>query len=121
MSKILIQKKITRKRRKARTRAKIHGTAKRPRLALSRSLKHIYVQIIDDDAGNTIASASDQKLSKDKQSGKKEDIARDVGKLIAEHAKSKKITEVVFDKSGVKYHGRVKAVAEGAREGGLKF
>jgi large subunit ribosomal protein L18 len=121
MSKTLIQKRITRKRRKIRTRAKIHGTAKRPRLVVYRSLKHIYVQIIDDDAGKTIISTSDEKLPKGKQSGKKEDIAREIGKLIAELAKSKKVTEVIFDRGGVQYHGRVKAVAEGAREGGLKF
>ncbi len=121
MTKTLIQKGTTKKRRKTRTRAKVHGTAKRPRLAVYRSLKHIYVQVIDDDTGNTIVSANDQKLPKGKQSGKKEDIAREIGKLVAEQAKSKKITEVVFDRGAVRYHGRVKAVAEGAREGGLKF
>lgn len=121
MTNKLIQKRITRKRRKARTRAKIHGTASRPRLTVYRSLKHVYAQVIDDDAGKTIASANDQKLSKEKQSGNKSEVAREVGKLIAKHAKAKKITEVIFDKGGVRYHGRVKEVAEGAREGGIKF
>ena len=121
MTKTLIKKRITRNRRKIRTRAKLHGTAERPRLAVFRSLKHIYVQVINDDTNNTIISASDQKLPKQKQSGKKEEVAREIGKMIAEQAKAKKITEVIFDRAGAKYHGRVKAVAEGAREGGLKF
>jgi large subunit ribosomal protein L18 len=121
MKKILIQKRITRKRRKARTRAKIHGSATRPRLAVHRRLKHIYVQIINDDAGVTIVSIDDQKLAKDKQTGTKVEVAREVGKSIAELAKAKKVTEIVFDRAGVRYHGRIKAVAEGAREGGLKF
>lgn len=121
MKNILIQKRLTRKRRKARTRAKIQGNTERPRLAVHRSLKHIYAQVIDDKTGTTITSTNDTKLPKANQSGKKVDVAREVGKLIAEQAIAKKVTEVVFDRAGVKYHGRIKAVAEGAREGGLKF
>ena len=106
--------------RHARVRAKVIGTAKRPRLDVFRSNSHIYAQIIDDDKGVTLVAAG----SNEKDfgvSGSNCEGARKVGKLIAERAKKKKISEVVFDRGGYIYHGRVKELAEGAREGGLKF
>ncbi len=103
-------------RRVLRVRAKISGTAARPRLAVVRSLKHISVQVIDDTSGKTIASASDKDLK-----GTKLEKATAVGKLIAERAKAKGVSAVVFDRRDKQYHGRVRAVAEGAREGGLQF
>ena len=105
--------------RKKRIRAKIVGNAQRPRLNVFRSLKHIYAQLIDDNIGKTLVSVSDSEI-KSKQ-GKKVDKAQEVGKLIAEKANKMKITQIVFDRSGYKFHGRIKAVAEGAREGGLEF
>ena len=109
-----------REKRKKRTRAKTFGTKERPRLCVFRSLKHIYAQIVNDTEGKTLVSASDLEL-KDKRGLKKVEIAREVGKLIAKKALEKKIEKVSFDRSGYKYHGRVKALAEGAREEGLKF
>jgi len=109
-----------REKRKKRTRAKTFGTKERPRLCVFRSLKHIYAQIVDDTEGKTLVSASDLELKK-KKGMKKVEIAKEVGKLIAKKALEKKIEKVSFDRSGYKYHGRVKALAEGAREGGLKF
>jgi len=106
-------------RRKKRVRAKISGIGKKPRLNVFRSLKHLYVQLIDDQKGTTLASAKDVEVKG--EVGKRIDIAFKVGELIAAKAKKLNITEVVFDKSSFKYHGRVKAVAEGARKGGLKF
>lgn len=103
-------------RRVLRVRAKISGTAARPRLAVVRSLKHVSVQVIDDTSGKTIASASDKDLK-----GTKLEKATAVGKLIAERAKAKGVSAVVFDRRDKQYHGRVRAVAEGAREGGLQF
>lgn len=107
-------------RRHKRIRAKIFGTAERPRLSVFRSLKHIYAQLIDDEKNRVLLAASDQELKKDKREAKI-NKARAVGKLIAQKALSKKIEKVVFDRGGYQYHGRVKALAEGAREGGLKF
>ncbi len=106
-------------RRKARARAKFSGTAKRPRLTVFRSLKNINLQLIDDTIGKTLVSTYQKELKLDKKN--KTEIAFEVGKSIAEKAVEKKIKECVFDRSGYKYHGRVKSVAEGAREGGLKF
>lgn len=108
-------------RRKQRTRSKTKGTAKRPRLSVFRSNKHVYAQLIDDARGVTLVSVSDEKLAESKKDGKKKDFAQLVGEAIAGKAKRKKIVEVVFDRGSYKYHGRVKAVAEGARKGGLKF
>jgi large subunit ribosomal protein L18 len=111
-----------RERRHQRIRKKVFGTTERPRFNVFRSAKHIYAQIIDDVKGVTIASAST--VSKDVRgtlTGKKVERAKVVGKAIAEACKSKKIEAVVFDRGGYRYHGRVKAVAEAAREGGLKF
>ncbi len=113
------EKRIKRQRRAARIRAKIFGTAKSPRLSVFRSGRHIYAQLINDEKSKTLLSASDLELKKEK--GKRIDSARAVGKLIAQKAREAKITAAIFDKGGFKYHGRVKALAEGAREGGLKF
>ncbi|NMB92204.1 MAG: 50S ribosomal protein L18 [Parcubacteria group bacterium] len=115
-----MKKQLQRQRRKQRTRAKIYGTTERPRLSVFRSLNHIYAQIINDEKSITLVSASDLELKKEKKAAKKE-LAREVGKLLASKAKDKKINQVVFDKSSFRYHGRVKELAEGAREGGLKF
>lgn len=105
--------------RKARIRAKITGDSIRPRLNVYRSLQHINAQIIDDQAGKTLVSASDLELKNKKL--KKEDMAKEVGRLIAKKAQEKKIKNVVFDRGGFKFHGRIKALADGAREGGLEF
>ncbi len=115
-----IDKNEARLRRHRRVRGKISGTAARPRLDVFRSAKHIYAQLIDDEAGVTLAAAST--LDKDFNGyGGNIDAATAVGKNIAKKALDKGITEVVFDRGGFVYHGRVKAVAEGAREGGLKL
>lgn len=103
-------------RRHLRVRKKVTGTAARPRLVVFRSLKHIYAQLVDDSTNRTLATVSDQAFS-----GKKAEKSLEVGKLIAEKAKSVGISTVVFDRGGYQYHGRVKAVADGAREGGLEF
>lgn len=100
-------------------RAKISGTMERPRLSVFRSHKYIYAQLIDDDKKKTILSSSDQKLKRGKKT--KTEAAKELGKLIAEKALEKKIEKVIFDRGSQRYHGRVKALAEGAREGGLKF
>jgi len=107
-------------KRHQRIRNKISGTAERPRLNVFRSSKHIYAQVIDDVAGVTLASASTMDKGFDGNGGNK-DAAKFVGKKIAEVAKAKGIDEVVFDRGGYIYHGRVKELADGAREGGLKF
>ena len=106
-------------KRHSRVRGKISGTAERPRLSVFRSEKNIYAQIIDDVAGNTLVAASS--VEKDFGPGSNKEAARKVGKLVAERAIAKGIEEVVFDRGGYIYHGRVKALAEGAREGGLQF
>ena len=104
-------------KRHKRVRAKISGTPEMPRLNVFRSESNIYAQIIDDVAGVTLCSASSLKLP----NGGNKEAARKVGLMIAERAKAKEIEEVVFDRGGFIYHGRVKELAEGAREGGLKF
>lgn len=106
-----------------RIRRKIAGSGQRPRLNVYRSLDHIYVQLIDDASGKTLLSASslDKELRKAKKSGGNIDAAKAVGKLIADRAKAQGIEAVVFDRGGYLYHGRVKALAESARAGGLKF
>ncbi len=113
-----LKKFTNRKRRHARVRAKISGAQEKPRLVVYRSLAHHYAQLIDDSAGKTLASASDLKY---KDHAKKNENAKKVGLEIAKLAGGKNITVCVFDRNGYKYHGRVKALAEGAREGGLKF
>ena len=107
-------------KRHNRVRGKISGTAERPRLCVFRSENHIYAQIIDDVAGNTLVSASTVEKGFEGKGGNCE-AARKVGSAIAERAVKKGIEDVVFDRGGYIYHGRVKALAEGAREGGLKF
>lgn len=109
-------------RRIARVRATIRGTAERPRLSVVRSLAHISAQIIDDSVGKTLAAARDLDLpAKDREGKKKQEVAQLVGKLVAERAKAKGVSTVVFDRRDKKYHGRVRALAEGAREAGLSF
>jgi large subunit ribosomal protein L18 len=110
-----------RARRHRRIRVALSGTSQRPRLSVFRSLQHIYVQVIDDVAGATLASASTNEPTTRTGSGSKTDRARAVGQAIAERAKEKGISAVVFDRGGYQYHGRVKALADGAREGGLEF
>ena len=118
-----IKTKIARKRRHRRIRNRISGTAERPRLNVFRSLDHIYAQVIDDVAGKTLASASTvDKGMRSEVSGKtKKEQATMVGKAIAERAKAAGISTVLFDRGGYLYHGRIKALADGAREGGLDF
>jgi large subunit ribosomal protein L18 len=114
---------VARNRRHGRVRAQIFGTAQRPRLNVFRSLGGVYAQIIDDVAGNTIVSASsvDKELREKMKGLKKAEQAKLIGQTVAERAKSKGITSVVFDRGGYRYIGRVKALADGAREGGLQF
>ncbi|PIQ78242.1 50S ribosomal protein L18 [Candidatus Peregrinibacteria bacterium CG11_big_fil_rev_8_21_14_0_20_46_8] len=109
-------KTIQRQRRHNRVRGKIQGNAEKPRLVVFRSLKLNYAQLVDDDSHNILAAADDKKLK-----GKPQERAKQVGEALAKVAKEKGISACVFDRNGYKYHGRVKAVAEGAREGGLKF
>ncbi len=104
-------------RRHLRVRKTVTGTAERPRLVVFRSLKHIYAQLVDDASNRTLVTVTSQAVSE----GKKSERSAAVGKTIAEKAKAAGITRVVFDRAGYKYHGRVKAVADGAREGGLEF
>jgi large subunit ribosomal protein L18 len=113
-------KNVARLRRHRRVRAKVAGTTARPRLDVFRSSKHIYAQIIDDATGTTLAAASSLDKGFDGYGGNAE-AAGKVGKAIAEKALAKGIEQVVFDRGGFVYHGRVKALAEGAREGGLKL
>jgi large subunit ribosomal protein L18 len=111
-----------RARRKVRVRKSLFGTASRPRLNVFRSDRHIYAQIIDDDAGKTLVAASTvQKGVRESLSGTKIERAKRVGVVLAEKCKELGVEQVVFDRNGFKYHGRVKAVAEAAREGGLQF
>jgi large subunit ribosomal protein L18 len=109
-----------RKRRHARVRKALRGTTARPRLAVYRSNRYIYAQVIDDDSGATLASASSQEESL-RSKTLTVDTAGEVGKLVAERAKEAGIETVVFDRGGYRFHGRVKALADGAREAGLEF
>ena len=115
--------KRLRKVRQIRLRKKVSGTPERPRLSVFRSLQHIYAQVIDDTTGRTLAAASS--VDADKEAGSpitpKIAVSSVVGKLVAERAKAEGITQVVFDRGGCKYHGRVKALAEATREAGLQF
>ena len=111
-----------RQKRHRRIRRFLSGTTQRPRLAVFRSLEHIYGQIIDDTAGSTLVAASDLEAAlKNGEQANKSDRAKQVGQLLAERAKEKGITAVVFDRGGFLYHGRIRAVAEAAREAGLEF
>ena len=114
-----MHKKLTgRDRRKLRIRKKVQGTAQRPRLAVFRSSKHIYAQVIDDAQGTTLAHASSVAAS---SAGNKVDVAKSVGSAVAQACIDKGVEQVVFDRGGYRYHGRVRALAESAREAGLKF
>ncbi|MBI4043114.1 MAG: 50S ribosomal protein L18 [Deltaproteobacteria bacterium] len=114
-------KEIGRARRKGRVQKKVHGSAERPRLVVFRSHKHLYAQVVDDERGITLASVStvEKELVKSKKTLLEK--STEVGKLIAERAKKNKISKVVFDRGGYLYHGKIKALADGAREGGLEF
>ncbi|GAA0960389.1 MULTISPECIES: 50S ribosomal protein L18 [Actinocorallia] len=109
----------SRKRRHLRVRKKVVGTATRPRLIVTRSTKHVFVQVVDDTVGKTVASASTMEAALRAAEGDKTAKSHEVGKLVAERAKAVGVEAVVFDRAGNKYHGRVAAVADGAREGGL--
>jgi large subunit ribosomal protein L18 len=117
------QTRAARSRRQSRARFKIHGTGERPRLSVFRSLKNIFAQIIDDEKGVTLASAStiDPEVAAQIVGKSKTEASKIVGQWVAQRAKQAGIETVVFDRGGFRYHGRVAAVAEGAREGGLKF
>jgi large subunit ribosomal protein L18 len=122
MSESIIQKKRElRGRRKARIRLKVSGSTERPRLSVYRSLNHIYAQVIDDSTGKTIAAASTLSPELKDGKGKKSELAKEVGKLVAKKCQAVQVAAVVFDRNGFNYHGRIAAVADGAREGGLKF
>lgn len=112
------KKELLRQRRHLKIRKKVHGTAARPRLVVFRSLSHIYAQLVDDDGRKVMTSCSDLKV---KGKAKKTEKAKQIGLDIAKLAQEKSIQAVIFDRNGYRYHGRVKAVADGAREGGLKF
>lgn len=112
------QKNLKRSIRQTRVRSRISGEATRPRLAVFKANRHIYAQLIDDEAGKTLAQASSKDV---KVKGKKSELATEVGKMLATKAIAKGLKSVKFDRGGFAYHGRVKALAEGAREGGLEF
>jgi large subunit ribosomal protein L18 len=117
------KERLARERRHRRVRIQVSGTLERPRLNVYRSLEHIYAQVIDDVAGHTLVSAStlDGEVKKAISGKHKTEAARIVGQVVAARARNAGITQVVFDRGGNKYHGRVKALADGAREGGLEF
>ncbi|MDO8463114.1 MAG: 50S ribosomal protein L18 [bacterium] len=119
MSKRFIIRMSPRARRHRRVRARIIGTAQRPRLSVFRSAKHVYAQLIDDAAGRTVAAASDSDVSVSDTASRKTAIAHAVGGVLAKRAVALGVSAVVFDRGGYTYHGRVQAVADGAREGGL--
>jgi large subunit ribosomal protein L18 len=114
----VLQKRAHREKRRKRVRRKIAGTAERPRLSVYRSNVHIYAQIIDDERGHTLVAADSREVEGAED---RKDAARKVGELVARKAADAGVEEVVFDRGGNKYHGRIAALAEGAREGGLKF
>lgn len=113
-------KREQRMRRHRRVRGRVQGTLQVPRLMVFRSNQHLYASLIDDEAGNVLMSCSDRDIAT-KVKKKPQDVAKEIGNTIASKAKAKKISKVVFDRGGYKYHGLVKALAEGAREGGLIF
>jgi len=119
--KVIPHRLTPRDRRHRRVRARVIGTAARPRLNVFRSLSHIYAQVIDDTAGHTLAAAGSLEGDLRGQEGTKVDQAKAVGRLVAERARAAGITQVVFDRGGWKYHGRIKALADAAREAGLEF
>jgi len=114
-------KKVIRFKRKRRIRSNLEGSAERPRLAVFRSNKHLAVQLIDDAKGSTLVSASTVEADLKEKMGNNIEGARTLGQLVAKRALAKKISQIVFDRSGYLYHGRIKALADAAREAGLKF
>ena len=119
--KVVASRTASRAKRHARLRLRLSGTEARPRLAVFRSLNHIYAQVIDDTSGTTVAAASSLETGLKGSDGSKVDDAKRVGQLVAERAKKAGIDKVVFDRAGFKYHGRVRSLAEAAREAGLDF
>jgi large subunit ribosomal protein L18 len=119
--KVVASRTASRAKRHARLRLRLSGTEARPRLAVFRSLNHIYAQVIDDTSGTTVAAASSLETGLKGSDGTKVDDAKRVGQLVAERAKQAGIEKVVFDRAGFKYHGRVRSLAEAAREAGLDF
>jgi large subunit ribosomal protein L18 len=119
--KVVVTRTSSRVKRHARLRLRLAGNESRPRLAVFRSLNHIYAQVIDDTSGRTLAAASSLDTGLKGATGTKTDDAKRVGQLVAERAKSAGIDKVVFDRAGFKYHGRVRSLAEAAREAGLDF
>ena len=117
----IAKKKESRQKRKFHIRKRVEGSGERPRLSVYRSLNHIYAQVIDDVTGKTLVAASTLSPELKDAKGKKAEVALLVGALVAKKAQAAKIAAVVFDRNGFNYHGRVAAVAEGARKGGLKF
>jgi large subunit ribosomal protein L18 len=115
---VVEKKRLHREKRRKRVRRKVSGTAERPRLSVYRSNVHIYAQLVDDDAGNTLAAADSREVG---EAENRKEAARKVGELIANRATDAGIEAVVFDRGGNKYHGRIAALAEGARSGGLKL
>ena len=113
----VLEKRVQRGKRRSRIRRKISGTAERPRMSVYRSNVHIYAQVIDDDSGNTLVSADSREVE---DAGNRKDAAYKVGELVASRAREAGIEVAVFDRGGNRYHGRVAALAEGARSGGLK-
>ncbi len=114
-------RRTSRTRRHLRVRKKVHGTTARPRLVVFRSTRHIYVQVVDDGSSRTLVSASTLDEGVRGSDGDKKSLAAAVGRLVAERAKSAGIDKVVFDRGGYRYHGRIAALADAAREGGLEF
>jgi large subunit ribosomal protein L18 len=115
---VVEKKRLHREKRRKRVRRKVFGTAERPRLSVYRSNVHIYAQLIDDDAGHTLAAADSREVG---EAENRKEAARKVGELVAKRATDAGLQEVVFDRGGNKYHGRVAALAKGARSGGLKL
>ncbi len=118
--KTTVAKRIHRSRRHARVRARISGTAERPRVVVSRSNRYVFVQVVDDVAHRTLISSSVTPRTKTKMKGTKTEIASKIGAMVAEKMKEKGITAAVFDRGGLKYHGRVKAIADSLRAGGIR-
>ena len=118
---LAISRDASRQKRHTRLRLTLSGTAARPRLAVFRSISQIYAQVIDDAAGKTLASASSLESGTRASKGTKTDHAKQVGKMIAERARAAGVKQVVFDRAGFRYHGRVRALADAAREAGLDF
>lgn len=116
-----IDKASRRQKIKDRSRKQVHGTESKPRLCVYRSLSQIYAQLIDDDKGATILAVSSMSRENKALEGTKTDVCRIIGKQLGEMARAKGITSVIFDRNGFRYHGRVKALADGAREAGLVF